>query len=145
MTTEPTSPSMKWGETADPGRLAELPQAVIRRVLSAHRPSQATPLTRAAGPGALPWRRAYTGREGARAAGRRLETPRERGRAASPGASPAPPERAGLLAEDGTWVSSSGQVRATRKEAADGNPGRKRPALLGQGLAVGWGPGPTRG
>lgn len=105
-------------------------------MLPAQRPSQATPLTRAAGPAALPWRRAYTGREGARAAGRRQETPRERGRAASPGASPAPPERAGLLAEDGTWASSSGQVRVTRKEAAGGNPGRKRPALLGQGLAV---------
>lgn len=45
----------------------------------------ATPLT---GLVALPWRRAYTGRAGARGAGRRLETPRERGQAASLGSGP---------------------------------------------------------
>lgn len=45
----------------------------------------ATPLT---GLAALPWRRAYTGRASARGAGLGLETPRERGQAASPGSGP---------------------------------------------------------
>lgn len=153
MNTEPVSPSLKRGRGPLRGRSGRArsaaagcnwpgapsapPLVLWRR--ARHAPHQHGRL----GGVAVATRVHRPGRR-ARAVGRRLETPRECGPAASPRAGPAPPERSGLSAEDEAWASSSGQVREALEEAAGGNLGRRRPALRSQGRWGRQGTRPTR-